>query len=204
VLRNRLFIVAILAAAATVLAACGGSESAEPATAVAAQATETTAATSTPSTTSAPATTSTAAPTQESQASTTTVTAEPEEVDPTCDWDTPRLSSGDTSEPTGEGTDLPVAVLGSWQHTHINEGGGFEPVKPTTDIRYVLSSDTFLYCQDVQGATEQGENSAPLVLDGDEIVLPSPATGYKIVAWNENLMVWLNHRDGSLYLLQRR
>jgi hypothetical protein len=204
VLRNRLFIVAILAAAATVLAACGGSESAEPAATFAAQANETTALASTPSTTSAPATTTTAPPTQEPQAPTTTVTAEPEEVDPTCDWDSPRLSSGDASEPTGEGTDLPVAVLGSWQHTHINEGEGFKPVKPTTDIRYVLSSDTFLYCQDVRGATEQGENSAPLVLDGDEIVLPSPATGYKIVAWNENLMVWLNHRDGSLYLLQRR
>jgi hypothetical protein len=210
VLRNRLFIVAILAAASTILAACGGSESAESSSTVTAQATETTAATSAPSTTSAPATTTTPAPTttaepaQESQASQTTVTTEPEDVDPTCDWDSARLSSGDATEPTGEGDDVALAVLGSWQHTHINEGGGFKPVKPTTDIRYVLSSDTFLYCQDVQGATEQGENSAPLVLDGDEIVLPSPATGYKIVAWNENLMVWLNHRDGSLYLLQRR
>ena len=77
-------------------------------------------------------------------------------------------------------------------------------MKPTTHIPYVLSSDTFLYCQDVRGATEQGENSAPQVLDGDEIVLPSLATGCKIVAWNENMMVWLNHRDGSRYLLQRR
>ncbi|MCL1586909.1 MAG: hypothetical protein M3092_00700 [Actinomycetia bacterium] len=203
-LGNRLFIVAILAAAATILAACSGSESAESATSVADQATETAAVTSTPSTTSAPSPTTTAAPARESQTSTTTVTSAPEEVEPTCDWDSPRLSSGDASEPTGPGDDVALAVLGSWQHTHINEGGGFKPVKPTTDIRYVLSSDTFLYCQDVQGATEHGENSVRLVLEGDEIVLPSPATGYKIVAWNENMMVWLNHFDDSLYLLQRR
>ena len=208
-LRNRLFVVAILAAAATILAACSGSESTESTSTVAAQATDTTTVVSAPSTTSAPATTTTAptttaAPTQESQGSETTVTTEPADVNPTCDWDSPRLSSGDASEPSGEGDDIAVAFLGSWQHTHINEGGGFKPVKPTTDIRYVLSADTFLYCQDVQGATKQAENSAPLILEGDEIVLPSPATGYKIVAWNENTMVWLNNRDGSLYLLQRR
>jgi hypothetical protein len=204
VLRNRLFIGAVLAATVTVLAACSGSESSEPSSTVAAQAIGTTATTSAPSTTSAPATTTTAAPSQESGGSQTTVTTEPAEADPTCDWDSPRLSSGDASEPTGESDDIAGAFLGSWQHTHINEGGGFKPVKPTTDIRYVLSSDTFLYCQDVQGATKQAENSAPLILEGDEIVLPSPATGYKIVAWNENTMVWLNHRDDSLYLLQRR
>ena len=201
---NRLFIVAIFAAAATMLAACSASESTESSSTVAEQATETTTETSAPSTTNAPSTTTTAAPTEESQGSQTTVTTVPAEVDPTCDWDSPRLSSADTSEPSGEGDDLALAMLGSWQHTHINEGGGFEPVKPTTDIRYVLSSDTFLYCQDVQGATKQAENSAPLILEGDELVLPSPATGYKIVAWNENVMVWLNHRDDSLYLLQRR
>jgi hypothetical protein len=204
VLRNRLFIGTVLVAASTILAACGGSESAEPVSTVTPQPATTTAATSAPSTTSAPAPTTTTAPTQESQEPQTTVTTEPVDVDPTCDWDSPRLSSGDAGEPTGEGEDVALAVLGSWQHTHINEGGGFEPLKPTTDIRYVLSSDTFLYCQDVQGATEEGENSAPLVLDGDEIVLPSPATGYKIVAWDENMMVWVNHRDDSLYLLQRR
>ena len=97
-----------------------------------------------------------------------------------------------------------MALLGSWQHTHINEGGGFKPLKPTTDIRFVLSSDTFLYCQDVQGATKRGENSAPMSLEGAEIVLPSPASGYAVVAWNENTMVWINHYDDSLYLLQRR
>ena len=188
-----------------ILAACGGSESAEPASTVAAQAPETTAITSAPATTDAPATpTSTAAVSQETQVSTTTVPTEPTEVDPTCDWDSPRLASGDTSEPTGEGNDLAVALLGSWQHTHINEGGGFKPLKPTTDIRFVLSSGTFLYCQDVQGATKQGENSAPMNLEGAEIVLPSPASGYAVVAWNENTMVWINHYDDSLYLLQRR
>jgi len=207
--RNRLFIVAGFAAAVMVLSACGGSESSKPSSTVAAQATETTAVASAPSTTNSAASTTTIAPTttaaaQESQVSTTTVTTEPAEVDPTCDWDSPRLSSDDASEPAGEGDDVTVALLGSWQHTHINEGGGFKPLKSTTDIRYVLSSDTFLYCQDVQGATKQAENSAPLILEGDEIVLPSPASGYKIVAWNETTMVWLNHRDGSLYLLQRR
>jgi hypothetical protein len=56
--------------------------------------------------------------------------------------------------PEGEGDDVEQAVLGSWQHTHIDYGSGFEPVSPTTDIRYVLSPETFLYCQDVEGATD--------------------------------------------------
>lgn len=200
---NRLFIVAILTAAAAVLAACGGSESAESSNSVTSQANETTVTTSPPPSTTTSVATVTTAEVDVADAGTDTTV--PAEVDPNCDWDSQRLAAGDASdEPAGEGSDLGQAILGSWQHTHIDEGSGFVALKPTTDIRFVLSSDRVLYCQDVEGATNQSENSAPLILEGDEIVLPSPATGYKVVAWNENTMVWLNHRDDPLYLLQRR
>ena len=201
----------MIAAAVLVLSACGGAESAETADTVAADVTETSAGAVAPSTTDAPSITSATGTTVTVAATETTVTVAATEttqapmVDPTCDWESARLSSGDVgSFPTGEGGDLSQAVLGSWQHTHIDEGSGFVPLKPTTDIRFVLSGDTFLYCQDVKGATKQSENSAALNIEGAEIILPSPATGYEVVAWNDDMMVWLNHRDNSLYLLQRR
>ncbi len=193
---NRLVLLLYFVAAVTVLAACSGSDSGgttstEPAvtTTQAASAAASTVTAVAPSTTAAPATTTTS----------------DADVEGGCDWDSTRLVSTDAGNaPSSQGDDLGVAILGSWQHTFIDSGAGFEPVKRTTDIRYVLTGDRFLYCQDVEGATKQSENSAPLKLEGSEIVLPSPATGYEVTAWDENAMIWLNKRDGSLYLLERR
>ncbi len=56
----------------------------------------------------------------------------------------------------------------------------------------------------MKGATSQAENAANFTLEGTEIVLPAPANGYAVVAWDADTMVWENHRDGSHYLLQRR
>lgn len=132
--------------------------------------------------------------------------AEPVTQEEACDWDSPRLASGSASDvPSSSGADLASVLIGSWQNTHIDTGSGYEALKPTRDIRYVFQSTTrMLYCQDVQGATSHAENAVDFVLDGTEIVLPSPATGYQVLAWNDDTMVWKNHRDGSLYLLKRR
>ena len=193
---NRLVFLLFVVAAVTALAACSGSDS------------DGTTPTKPAVTTTAPvsdviSTVADAAPSTTAAAATTTT---PEvDADVGCDWDSSRLvSTGASSAPSSQGDDLGMAILGSWQHTFIDSGTGFEPVKPTTDIRYVLTEDRFLYCQDVEGATKQSENSAPLKLEGSEIVLPSPATGYEVTAWDENTMIWLNKRDGSLYLLERR
>lgn len=124
----------------------------------------------------------------------------------TCDWDSARLPSGSAgSVPSAAGADLAVALIGSWQHTHIDSGQGFEDVAPTTDIRYVFpSASTLLYCQDVEGATSQAENAAAITIDGEDILLPAPASGYTATAWTADTMVWTNNRDGSIYLLKRR
>lgn len=123
----------------------------------------------------------------------------------TCDWDTARLNSGSADIPGAESGELTTVIIGAWQHTHIDSGAGFEAVAPTTDIRYVFPSTTrMLYCQDVQGAIFQAENAVDIGVDGTELVLPSPATGYAVTAWDGDTMVWTNHRDGSLYLLKRR
>ena len=123
----------------------------------------------------------------------------------TCDWGSARTNSGSTKAPSGQSGELANVLIGSWQHTHTDSGSGYEALKPTTDIRFVFPSTTrLLYCQDVAGATSQAENPANISLDGTELVLPSPATGYGVVAWDANTMVWKNNRDGSLYLLQRR
>lgn len=209
-----------MAMAAMVLAACSGSDSAATAETTV---TETTARTDSPSTTTttettaspsttaatettaSPSTTTATEATAAAGATETTETTQPDSGDPTCDWNSGRLTSVDASQiPAAEGSELAQAILGSWQRTHTNTGSGFEPVGPTIDIRFVLSADQFLYCQDVEGATDQAERSAPLKLEGAEIVLPSPASGYAVTAWTDDTMVWLNHFDGSLYLLQRR
>ena len=197
--QNRLFILVVVAAA-MILAVCGTSDStASAATTEAETTTETIAATET-SLATVPETTTDSVDVAEAAEA-----PEPDNSEPSCDWDSERMSSNGTGNvPASEGDDVTQAVLGSWQHTHIDTGGGFEPLSPTTDIRYVLTSDRFLYCQDVEGATDQSENSAPLKVEGIEIILPSPATGYAVATWDDNTMVWLNHRDDSLYLLQRR
>jgi hypothetical protein len=199
--RNRLFILVTLFAAVSILSACGASESADTDTTAAADV-ETGAAESSVSTTTDAGTVEDTAETPEDEPTETTVAAQ---VESTCDWDSPRLPSTTAAAPQGmvEG-ELTQAVLGSWQHTHIDSGAGFEAVGPTVDIRYVLTADRFLYCQDVEGATENRGSSARLKLDGTQIVLPSPATGYEVVAVDDTSMVWVNNRDGSLYLLHRR
>jgi hypothetical protein len=201
--RNRLFIVALFAAAATTLAACGGSASTDSASTTVVELAESAQTAASPSTTIETETAD--AFTETTEPETPDTTQPPPEEEATCNWDSPRLASVDADgAPTDEGGEVSTTVLGSWQHTHTNTGAGFEPVGPTIDIRYVLSSDRFLYCQDVEGATDKQEISAPMNLEAVEIVLPAPATGYAVVAWRENTMVWLNHRDNSLYLLQRR
>ena len=201
--RNRLFAVALFAAATIALAACGGSSSTESSSTTLVALTEETQTASSPSTTVETETANTV--TETTEPDTPDTTQPPSDEEPTCNWDSPRLASADADgAPTDEGDEVSAAILGSWQHTHTDTGAGFEAVGPTIDIRYVLSSDRFLYCQDVEGATDKRENSARMNLEGAEIVLPSPATGYAVVAWNENTMVWLNHYDDSLYLLQRR
>jgi len=193
-LRRRLFAIAMFAAIAMVAAACSSSDST-------ASSTTSTAAPDTTTTPSAAPTTNAPDTTVTTQAPTTTVAA----LEASCDWDTPRLSSGDTSgAPTSGDGDVAKALAGAWQHTYIDSGSGFEALDTTRDIRYVLAEGRFLYCQDVEGATDQAENSAALKIEGATIVLPSPATGYEVVAWNENMMVWRNLRDDSLYLLERR
>lgn len=146
------------------------------------------------------------APAEQKPVETESPESAPVTQEETCDWDSGRLDSGSASDaPSSPGADLETALIGSWQHTHIDSGAGFEPLETTTDIRYVFPSTTrLLYCQDVQGATTQAENAVDMELDGQEIVLPSPATGYTATAWSADTMVWTNHRDGSVYLLKRR
>lgn len=146
------------------------------------------------------------APAEQKPAETKAPESAPVSQEETCDWDSGRLDSGSASgAPSSTGTDLETALIGSWQHTHIDSGGGFEALETTTDIRYVFpSTNRLLYCQDVQGATTQAENAVDMELNSQELVLPSPATGYTVTAWSADTMVWTNHRDGSLYLLKRR
>ena len=123
----------------------------------------------------------------------------------TCGWGSGKVVGDAAAAPSGTAGSLDTVIIGAWQHTHFDTGAGYEAVGDGTDVRYVFpSTDRILYCQDVEGATQQAENAANFTLEGTEIVLPSPASGYNVVAWDANTMVWENHRDGSLYLLQRR
>lgn len=120
-----------------------------------------------------------------------------------CDWDSPKLSSGVPDIPqSGEG-DLKATIVGAWQHTHFDTGGGYEAA--TNDHRYIFpSSDRVLYCQHVPGITDHAENSADFTWDDTRIVLPGGAPGFVVLSWDADTMVWLNRADDSHYLLQRR
>lgn len=125
--------------------------------------------------------------------------------DEDCGWASGPIVGDATGVPSGTEGSLDVVLIGAWQHTHFDTGAGYESLGAGTDIRYIFpSTDRILYCQDVEGATQQAENAADMTLDGTELVLPSPASGYNVVAWDADTMVWENHRDGSHYLLKRR
>jgi hypothetical protein len=150
--------------------------------------------------------TSTTPETTNSSETPTTPEETPVTQEQSCGWETPRIESGSSSDvPSTTGAPLETALIGAWQHTHTDTGAGFEALKPTTDIRFVFpSTTTLLYCQDVTGATSQAERVVSMQLDDATLVVPSPASGYTVTAWNSDTMVWTNLRDGSLYLLKRR
>lgn len=122
-----------------------------------------------------------------------------------CGWDSPKIPGSSSDAPSDQSGGLETAIIGAWQHTHIDSGSGYEPVGDGTDIRYVFPSTTrILYCQDVKGATDQAENAADITLDGTKIVLPGSAPGFEVISWSADTMVWNNNLDGSKYLLHRR
>lgn len=145
----------------------------------------------------------TEAPAPEPEAEPEATAVAPATQEETCDWDSPAIAANATGAPGGAGSDLPTAIVGAWQHTHIDTGAGFEPLLSGEDIRYVFpSASRILYCQDVSGATDQAQNAADFTLDGNTIKLP--ASSFEVTAWDDQSMVWVNSRDGSIYLLQRR
>jgi len=144
-------------------------------------------------------------PAAEVDAPETEPSSEPAEAaqEETCDWDAPKLS-GTAGAPEGQEGNLDEVIVGSWQHTHTSEGGGFEAV--TNDHRYVFPSPgRMLYCQHVPGATDHAENAADVTLNGTEIELPGGKYGYTVTAWDADTMLWDNPVGGGyVYLLQRR
>lgn len=131
-------------------------------------------------------------------------TEEPTQQAASCEWDLPQLAAGDPVAPGGTAGDLATVLVGSWQHTHIDEGDGFEAVDE--DIRYVFpSAEQLIYCQHVPGATDHAENKVAITLDGSTILPPSPHKGFEALAWSADTMLWgNNYIDGVTYLLVRR
>ncbi len=124
-----------------------------------------------------------------------------------CDWASGPLAAGPADDaPAGPGdADLGAALVGAWQHTHIDSGAGFEPLDAATDIRFVFpSASRLLYCQDIAGILPEAENAADIELAGSDIVLPGDSPGYTVMGWNQDTMVWKNNLDGSVYLVKRR
>ena len=121
----------------------------------------------------------------------------------TCDWDAPKITPA-ANAPTGQAGELPEVLVGSWQHTHTDEGSGFEEV--VNDHRYVFPApERMLYCQHVPGVTEFAENAADVTLNGTAIELPGGKYAYTVTAWDADTMLWDNPVGGGyIYLLQRR
>lgn len=99
--------------------------------------------------------------------------------------------------------DLQSLIVGAWQHTHIDDGQGYEPV--SQDMRFVIpSAGRMLYCQHVPGITDHAENAADITWKDKTILLPGPPAGYTVTFWSEDTMIWENEILSSCYLLERR
>jgi len=127
-----------------------------------------------------------------------------------CEWDEPRLRAEALPElPREQDGPLADALPGAWQHTFTKtEPGEYEPLRDTTDIRFVFpAADALLYCQSVTaGAVKIGprENATPVRFEGDRLVLRS-GPGYTALAWSPDVMLWRNERNPrETYVLQRR
>lgn len=129
----------------------------------------------------------------------------PAEQAASCEWERPTLvPAAAPAVPEGRSGELRTVLIGSWQHTHLDSGSGLTPVEDK-DIRYVFpAADQLIYCQHVPGITDHAENRAPISLDGDTILPPSPHPGFEVLAWSGDTMLWQNNFDGSQYLLVRR
>ncbi len=123
----------------------------------------------------------------------------------TCGWDSPALpSSAQAAVPSGESGELNDVIVGAWQHVSYDAGEGYIALDDK-DIRFVFpSAERMLYCQHVPGATDHAENAADISWDGNTIVHPNGTALYTVEAWDGDVMIWINLRDQSRYLLQRR
>lgn len=136
---------------------------------------------------------------------------EPEETAPagnleaadSCDWDAARLAGAGVNAPPGQAGELAQVIIGAWQHTHIDDGNGFEVVE--NDLRFVFPEATeMLYCQHVPGITDYAENRGEISWDGNQLNLPGGTPGYIVTHWDAQTMIWQNLIVDSTYLLQRR
>src|SRR5690606_31055944 len=127
---------------------------------------------------------------------------EEQATEASCNWESPRLFAP-AEAPTGQEGELATVLVVSWQHTHTDEGSGFEEVE--NDHRYVFTSpERMLYCQHVPGATEHDQSTANVVLNDTAIELPGGQYAYTVTAWDQDTLVWDNPVGGGyVYLLQR-
>lgn len=120
-----------------------------------------------------------------------------------CDWGSAPIK-GSGKAVKGQDGDLAEVLVGAWQHTHIDTGSGFKPLKAGEDIRYIFpSSSQLMYCQDIKGVLEKQDTTADLKIQGPKLVFPGNP-GYKVIAWDDSTMVWVNLRGNEKYLLARR
>ena len=136
-------------------------------------------------------------------------TAAPVETEPnavsqeaSCGWDVgPATWSGEM--PGRQPDSLVPGIVGAWQHTHVNDGGGMKPV--SGDIRYIFPSENeMIYCQDIPGITDKAEQPTLITIADNRISPPAPHPGFDVMLMDENTMVWINNLDGSSYVLVRR
>lgn len=183
--RRPLVLACVLVAAAWGLSACAG----EPA--------ETNESVSETNETSAPNATESEAPEDSSDSAAEAVVQAAD-----CGWEMPRIA-GSGSAPSDPPSELATRIIGAWQHTYFSEGGAQTATLP--DIRYIFPSEGgLIYCQDIPGSTSSSEARTDFVIEGTFIKLPDDHPGFEVIAISDDAMLWINHIDGSEYLLERR
>lgn len=65
-----------------------------------------------------------------------------------CGWESARLPAGSAEAPSSPGDDLSTALIGSWQHTHIDS----VPAPATGYVASAWSADTMLWTNNRDGS----------------------------------------------------
>ncbi len=109
---------------------------------------------------------------------------------------------------TSELRELRQTMIGTWEHTHIEDGGEREPME-STEVTYTFREDgTGVYHQVVKSVGMENENPFKWQLEGRNIRLDlekgGKTTYFRAEKWESDEMKWFNYMMSDHYIVQKQ